>query len=892
MAFLQLVSSNFQFAHQGRGQTTIGGVTVTMTTTGMYPIGGGIYGPMPDNTTRATVQLSFSKKITEFHLDATHARNDEFISGFNIGLPQQLTGDLQNRLGRISTALPYPNDAGRGSMIWRNLNTNTVTFNISSPGHGATVLPQFSFLAEQNSKPVANIYNNGGGVNNVEVGSSNYVMGDRSSDADRERLSYRWRVTEQPGGSQLSLSNQRAKYVKFAPKVAGAYIIELIVSDGKADSTPAYIRYNVSTGITAPTASVMAGDNPIIGQLVTIDNVNVSDLDGDALSYKWTLVTPAGSQVALNNLTVLNPSFTPDVIGTYTAKLVVTDAHGNSAQSQASWIAKPLPNKEPVAHLGRGAELQTGETIFLDGTASFDLDGDALSYHWSVITKPQGSHVSLENARSVQPPFTPDIDGEYVISLTVSDGKTTSAPALVTYTSTNHNNRPIACIDAGYTTVVGTPIKLSGRGSFDLDGDQLAYVWTLHAPNGSAAELDNFSAANPTFTPDVEGVYTASLVVNDGQLDSEETFASWPVDAKPEPGLPRVQDLTMALHLEGGARKEFLVLTNDGEQNVDMSGIVLNVPTAQRRAKKHSHYAFEDGFELAPGASVRVDVYPGAQRSFGSKLPLFNDDKLCIVNVDLNGETIAASITDPDEVKGGGWNAPKRGVSITQFVLADEPAKQTSWDKLTQFWAPFAFMATKGATPAQINDWQASQNIQLSDEVKALVAQHGTFRLPMMYLHFTAETVLSPLSAWQRFDQSAPVVDGGADEWVQMLDNNNLPSSKLEDYVLIGTDPAGADYGRYVILHTASNVVYSIIWNEVDISSLGSMSDWIANKRLPVQNASRYPSLWDFFDLDDDGIAELVDIHTNNLEDLNEAGALADWHKVEAQFIGALKAMV
>ena len=37
--------------------------------------------------------------------------------------------------------------------------------------------------------------------------------------------------------------------------------------------------------------------------------------------------------------------------------------------------------------------------------------------------------------------------------------------------------------------MVGTPIKLSGRGSFDLDGDQLAYVWTLHAPNGSAAEL-------------------------------------------------------------------------------------------------------------------------------------------------------------------------------------------------------------------------------------------------------------------------------------------------------------------------------------------------------------------------------------------------------------------
>jgi hypothetical protein len=43
----------------------------------------------------------------------------------------------------------------------------------------------------------------------------------------------------------------------------------------------------------------------------------------------------------------------------------------------------------------------------------------------------------------------------------------------------------------------------------------------LAKPIGSAAALSSTTSAKPTFTADLAGVYVASLVVNDGRLNSE-----------------------------------------------------------------------------------------------------------------------------------------------------------------------------------------------------------------------------------------------------------------------------------------------------------------------------------------------------------------------------------
>jgi hypothetical protein len=54
--------------------------------------------------------------------------------------------------------------------------------------------------------------------------------------------------------------------------------------------------------------------------------------------------------------------------------------------------------------------------------------------------------------------------------------------------------------------------------------DILIYRWTLtFRPTGSAAVLSLSTLQKPTFVADVAGVYVATLVVNDGSLDSNVT---------------------------------------------------------------------------------------------------------------------------------------------------------------------------------------------------------------------------------------------------------------------------------------------------------------------------------------------------------------------------------
>src|SRR5690606_1357430 len=66
----------------------------------------------------------------------------------------------------------------------------------------------------------------------------------------------------------------------------------------------------------------------------------------------------------------------------------------------------------------------------------------------------------------------------------------------------------------------GDTVTLDGTGSHDDDGDPLVYAWTLEGPDGSTVSLSDPLAAQPTFTPDLAGAYTATLSVTDGEYTS------------------------------------------------------------------------------------------------------------------------------------------------------------------------------------------------------------------------------------------------------------------------------------------------------------------------------------------------------------------------------------
>jgi hypothetical protein len=257
----------------------------------------------------------------------------------------------------------------------------------------------------------------------------------------------------------------------------------------------------------------------ISGTVITLNGSASSDPNGNPLTYSWTFQSkPAGSAAVLKKPTTVTPTFTVDRDGDYVVRLIVNDGTLDSAPDTVLITSN---NVAPVANAGPNlGGILSGTVVTLNGSASFDGDGDPLTYSWSFTSKPAGSAAVLANPTSVTPSFTVDRDGDYVVQLIVNDGTLDSAPNTAIITSVNVAPVANAGPDQG-GKAPGSPITLDGSDSSDANGDPITYSWTFTSrPPGSTAVLTNATSVAPTFTVDHDGDYVVRLIVNDGTVDS------------------------------------------------------------------------------------------------------------------------------------------------------------------------------------------------------------------------------------------------------------------------------------------------------------------------------------------------------------------------------------
>ena len=81
----------------------------------------------------------------------------------------------------------------------------------------------------------------------------------------------------------------------------------------------------------APIADAGPDQGVFVGDLVSLNGSLSQDPDVDPLTFSWTLAGPDGSVAVLIGEATAFPTFTPDVPGTYTATLTVTDPFGATA---------------------------------------------------------------------------------------------------------------------------------------------------------------------------------------------------------------------------------------------------------------------------------------------------------------------------------------------------------------------------------------------------------------------------------------------------------------------------------------------------------------------------------------------------------------------------------
>ncbi len=177
------------------------------------------------------------------------------------------------------------------------------------------------------------------------------------------------------------------------------------------------------------------------------------DPDGSSLTYDWELTSaPSGSSATSSDITETtdaDPTFTPDISGTYVFTLTVNDGGTDSYPDTLTLsVSSATSNNAPVADAGEdqaeedevtcqaisyGASYSCddcSDTDYqLDGTASTDAQStDWMTYSWSINSG--SSYGSLDDSTSATPTLTisgasatygSDTDYDVALGLTVTD---------------------------------------------------------------------------------------------------------------------------------------------------------------------------------------------------------------------------------------------------------------------------------------------------------------------------------------------------------------------------------------------------------------------------------------------------------------------------------------
>ena len=348
----------------------------------------------------------------------------------------------------------------------------------------------------------------------VAVGGVAMLDGSGSSDPDGDPLTFEWVVLEQPPGSTSQISDPGVARPQLTIDVAGSYLIKLVVDDGTATSTDEVL---IDTFNSAPIADAGPDQSVPIGATVVLDGSGSGDPDGDSLLFSWSLLEqPPGSSAVLDDPSAVRPTFVADQPGSYRVVLTVDDG---VSTSDADEVVVTTENSIPVADAGGDQTVPLGALVILDGAGSSDVDGDPLTYLWSLVSVPDGSVASLSDLAAVSPTFIADQPGDYVAQLVVSDSVSDSEPDQIVVST--ENSTPIANAGPDQTVDVGATVTLDGTSSMDADGDALTFSWSLvSVPAGSLATLDDTTAPRPTFVADVSGDYVVQLITSDGEASS------------------------------------------------------------------------------------------------------------------------------------------------------------------------------------------------------------------------------------------------------------------------------------------------------------------------------------------------------------------------------------
>jgi predicted esterase len=246
------------------------------------------------------------------------------------------------------------------------------------------------------------------------------LNGSATYDPDGETKAYTWRMISGP--SACIISDAKSSIALASNLVQGTYRFELRAWGDNwvpmADTMIVTVKAPVTAGNIAPVVS--AGSPLTIMQpanTVTLNGSATHDIDGSIIAYRWTKVS-GPDQYLIVDPTAVSPAVINLAVGTYRFCLQATDDDNATNTDTVTVVVQPRGNTPPIPVGGKDITIALPvNSVNVDGSASYDVDGEIKAYLWRYISGP--SSYSIANDRNAKTTISNLVRGTYRFELMV-----------------------------------------------------------------------------------------------------------------------------------------------------------------------------------------------------------------------------------------------------------------------------------------------------------------------------------------------------------------------------------------------------------------------------------------------------------------------------------------